>query len=157
MLAPGHTRARLPAAFKPEFARHARVIVDPLAEPRLPAVPSTDRVLVLGSGLTAYDIVSSLITAGHQGPIDVVSRKGLRPRRQQPRVPGQKSRLAMERAADPPAPFIVGAGNPPKVRALLRALRQRIREVEAMGKTWDRTVSPLARYGHAGVAQYSYR
>jgi uncharacterized NAD(P)/FAD-binding protein YdhS len=137
VLALGHTRARLPAAFKPEFARHARVIVDPLGEPRLPALPSTDRVLVLGSGLTAYDIVSSLLTASHRGPIDVVSRKGLRPRRQQPRVPGQPLRLAMERVADPPEPFIVGAGNPPKVRALVRALRQRIREVERTGKTWD--------------------
>lgn len=137
VLATGHTRARLPAAFKPEFAHHARVIVDPLGAPRLPAVPSPERVLVLGSGLTAYDIVSSLITAGHRGPIDVVSRKGLRPRRQQPRVPGQKARLAMERCADPPEPFIVGAGNPPTVRALLRALRQRIREVESMGQTWD--------------------
>ena len=57
VLAPGHTRARLPAAFKPDFARHARVIVDPLGAPRLPAVPSTERVLVLGSGLTAYDII----------------------------------------------------------------------------------------------------
>jgi uncharacterized NAD(P)/FAD-binding protein YdhS len=137
VLATGHTRARLPAAFKAEFARHARVILDPLAEPRLPAVPSTDRVLVLGSGLTAYDIVSSLITAGHRGAIDVVSRKGLRPRRQQPRIPGQKQRLAMERVADPPEPFIVKAGNPPTVRALTRALRERIRDVEQTGKTWD--------------------
>ena len=81
VLAPGHTRARLPAAFRPEFTRHARVLVDPLAAPRLPAVASMERILVLGSGLTAYDIISSLIVAGHRGPIAVVSRKGLRPRR----------------------------------------------------------------------------
>ena len=112
--------------------------VDPLAAPRLPAVPSTERVLVLGSGLTAYDIVSSLIAAGHRGPIDVVSRKGLRPRRQQPRVRGQAPQPSvLERVSAPPEPFIVGAGNPPTVRALLRAVRLRIREVEAAGKTWD--------------------
>jgi uncharacterized NAD(P)/FAD-binding protein YdhS len=82
VLAPGHASARLPAIFGQGFTQHARVIVDPLSSPRLPAVPSADRVLVLGSGLTAYDIVSSLISAGHRGSIDVVSRKGLRPRRQ---------------------------------------------------------------------------
>ena len=137
ILAPGHTRARLPAAFKPDFTRHSRVIVDPLAAPRLPAVPSTERVLVLGSGLTAYDIISSLIVAGHRGRIDVVSRKGLRPRRQPPRVPGEVSPPWLERVAGPPEPFISGAGTPPTVRALTRALRQRIREVERTGNTWD--------------------
>jgi uncharacterized NAD(P)/FAD-binding protein YdhS len=137
VLAPGHTRARLPATFKPDFTRHARVIVDPLAAPRLPAVPSMERVLVLGSGLTAYDIISSLIVAGHRGPIDVVSRKGLRPRRQQPRLPGETPPPWLERVAGPPEPFILGAGNPPTLRALTRALRQRIREVEQTGKTWD--------------------
>ena len=137
VLAPGHTRARLPAEFKPELDHHARVLVDPLAAPRLPALPSTERVLVLGSGLTAYDIVSSLIATGHRGPIDVVSRKGLRPRRQQPRVRGQAPPSVLERVSAPPEPFIVGAGNPPTVRALLRAVRLRIREVEAAGKTWD--------------------
>jgi uncharacterized NAD(P)/FAD-binding protein YdhS len=137
VLAAGHTRARLAAIFKRELSRHARVIVDPLSSPRLPEVPPTDRVLVLGSGLTAYDIISSLITAGHLGPIDVVSRKGLRPRRQQPRRPGETPLPWLGRVAGPPAPFILGAGNPPTARAPLRALRQRIREVEQAGQTWD--------------------
>jgi uncharacterized NAD(P)/FAD-binding protein YdhS len=137
VLAPGHTRARLPATFRSEFSRHERVIVDPLAAARLPAVASAERVLVLGSGLTAYDVISTLITAGHQGPIDIVSRKGLRPRRQVPPVSGQTPRPMIERCAATPEPFILEAGNPPTVRALLRALRQRIREVEGTGKTWD--------------------
>jgi len=137
VLAAGHTRARLPPTFKPDFARHARVIVDPLGAPRLPSVPSTERVLVLGSGLTAYDIISSLIVAGHRGPIDVVSRKGLRPRRQAPRVPGETAPPWLERTAGPPEPFILGAGNPPTVRSLTRALRQRIRELQQTGRTWD--------------------
>lgn len=137
VLAPGHTRARLPAAFSPDFSRHARVIVDPLGAPRLPSLPSTDRVLVLGSGLTAYDIISTLVVAGHRGPVDVVSRKGLRPRRQQPRVPGETRPPWLECVAGPPEPFILRAGNPPTVRALTRALRERIRQVEQTGRTWD--------------------
>lgn len=137
VLAPGHTRARLPSNFTPDFNRHKRVIVDPLGAPRLPAVPPADRVLVLGGGLTAYDIVSTLIVAGHRGPIDVVSRKGLRPRRQQPRVPGETPPPWLERTVGPPEPFVSEAGNPPTVLALTRALRRRIREVEEAGGTWD--------------------
>ena len=139
VLATGHTRARLPAPFAADHARHARVIVDPLAAARLPAVPADDRVLVLGSGLTAYDIVSTLLAAGHRGAIDVVSRRGLRPRPQRPPpAPGLAPPPPMlERVAAAPEAFIRGACNPPTVRALLRALRRRIDEVTRAGDTWD--------------------
>ncbi len=139
VLAPGHTRARLPATFGAEFASHARIVVDPLAAPRLPAVPSAERVLVLGSGLTSYDIVSSLLVAGHRGPIDVVSRRGLRPKPQRPPpAPGQPPPPPMlERVGAPPQPFLLGAGSPPTVRALLHAVRERIREVGRAGESWD--------------------
>ena len=139
VLAPGHTRARLPAPFAADHARHARVIADPLAAARLPAVPADDRVLVLGSGLTAYDIVSTLLAAGHRGAIDVVSRRGLRPRPQRPPpVPGLAPLPPMlERVAATPEAFILGAGDPPKLRSLLRALRRRIAAAAAAGESWD--------------------
>lgn len=139
VLAPGHTRARLPATFGPEWRDHARVLADPLAAPHLPPLPAHERVLVLGSGLTAYDIVSSLLTAGHRGPIDVVSRRGLRPQPQRPPpAPGQAPPPPMlERVAAPPQPFLRAAGTPPTVRALLHALRGQIRAAARAGESWD--------------------
>lgn len=145
VLAPGHTRARLPASFGAEYANHARVIVDPLAAPRLAVVPPAERVLVLGSGLTSYDIVSTLVVGGHRGPIDVVSRRGLRPKPQRPPPPpGQPPWPPMlERLSAPPEPFLLRAGSPPTVRALLHAVRQRIREVGRAGETWDESFDHL--------------
>ncbi len=145
VLAPGHTRARLPASFGAGCADHAGVIVDPLAASRLPAVAADDRVLVLGGGLTAYDIVSTLLTAGHRGPIEVVSRRGLRPQPQRPPpAPGQAPLPPMlERLAAPPDAFIRAAGNPPTVRALLAALRRQIRAVGRGGESWDASFDHL--------------
>ena len=139
VLAPGHTRARLPSSFGAGLADHTRMIVDPLATAQLQAVAPDERVLVLGSGLTAYDIVSTLLCAGHRGPIDVVSRRGLRPQPQRaPPAPGAAPLPPMlERLAAPPDAFIRAAGNPPTVRALLHALRRQIRTVERAGESWD--------------------
>ena len=145
VLAPGHTRARLPANFGAGFAEHERVIVDPLATARLPAVAPDERVLVLGSGLTAYDILSTLLCAGHRGPIEVVSRRGLRPQAQRPPpAPGMPPLPPMlERLAAPPDPFIRATGSPPTVRALLRALRRQIRAVARDGESWDASFDHL--------------
>ncbi|HEX7819103.1 MAG TPA: FAD/NAD(P)-binding protein [Sphingobium sp.] len=43
-----------------------------------------DRVLLIGSGLTAIDIVLSLESAGYRGTIHALSRRGLRPRAHAP-------------------------------------------------------------------------
>ena len=139
VIACGHTRARLPAALDEALSRHSRVIVDPLDMPRLPAVPQGDRVLVVGSSLTAYDAVSTLLAAGHRGTIEVVSRRGLRPRPQRPPpAPGEAPLPPMlERIADEPEAFVRAAGPHPTVRALLRSLRGRIAALERAGGTWD--------------------
>ena len=139
VLACGHTRARLPALLAVALSGHPRVIVDPLEMPRLPAVPKGDRVLVMGSSLTAYDAVSTLLAAGHRGAIDVVSRRGLRPRPQRPPpAPGEAPLPPMlERTAAEPEAFIRAAGPDPTVRALLRSLRSRIVVLERAGGTWD--------------------
>ncbi len=139
VLACGHARARLPANFASGLSDHPRVIADPLAAPRLPAVPATDRVLIVGSGLTAYDAASTLLSAGHHGAIDMVSRRGLRPRPQRPPpAPGVPPAPPMlERVAAQPEQFILDVGHPATVRALLRAVRRRIREAGREGKTWD--------------------
>lgn len=149
ILACGHTRARLPAPFAAGLLTHPRLIADPLSSPRLPVVPADDRVLVLGSSLTAYDAVSTLLSAGHRGRIDIVSRRGLRPRPQRPPPAAGAAPLApmLERAGLPPEAFIRNAMqppmHPPTVRKLLRALRTEIRAQARTGVAWDHTFDHL--------------
>ncbi|ARX85515.1 putative pyridine nucleotide-disulfide oxidoreductase [Streptomyces alboflavus] len=50
----------------------------PLAR-TLPQVPPGGRVAVIGSGLTAVDVVVSLAAHGHTGPITLLSRSGVLP------------------------------------------------------------------------------
>ncbi|PZG29961.1 hypothetical protein C1I98_31540 [Spongiactinospora gelatinilytica] len=50
----------------------------PLARTLAP-IPADARVAVLGSGLTAVDVVVSLAARGHTGPITMLSRSGLLP------------------------------------------------------------------------------
>jgi uncharacterized NAD(P)/FAD-binding protein YdhS len=54
----------------------------PLAR-TLAGVPADARVAVIGSGLTAVDIVAALVARGHAGPITLLSRQGLLPDVQQ--------------------------------------------------------------------------
>jgi len=61
-----------------------QLVNDPWALAR-PEVPPDARVLLLGSGLTAYDVVLGLLDRGHRGPVVMLSRRGLlpQPHRQQ--------------------------------------------------------------------------
>lgn len=139
LVATGNALPRLPAEFRQLAESNPRVIAVPTDLQRVRGIPKTARVLLLGSGLTAMDILSTLVRSGHEGPITSISRKGLRPASQRPPPPGAtvatKFNLA-ERIDAPVAPFLRKAGDPPTVRKLMRALRDRIREVEAGGDVW---------------------
>ena len=63
------------------FANDPRYLPNPWADGALDRIKPEDRVLLLGSGLTAVDVIASLDTAGHRGEIVALSRRGLIPRR----------------------------------------------------------------------------
>jgi len=146
IVATGNPLPRLQAPFAPSLAGHPSVIENPLDPAWLGHVDSLARVLVVGSGLTALDIVSTLVRAGHRGGIVVMSRRGLRPRPQPPVVdPGDGSappRPLDRIMGDVPA-FLLSAAAPPTLRAWVRALRERIREVEAGGESWHKGFDEL--------------
>ena len=93
------------------------------------------RVLVIGSGLSMVDKVLSLLDAGHQGPIHVVSRRGLMPQAHGAHHPLQLS------TADIP----LGAS----VHYLTRWLRQLVRTHQARGGDWRDVMDGLRPHNQA--------
>ncbi|NIC43765.1 FAD/NAD(P)-binding protein [Aquabacterium sp. A08] len=137
LLATGNAVPRLQRPLDQCLERHPAVIANPLETWRLAGIPVEARVLVIGSGLTALDVLSTLRRQGHQAPVVVLSRRGLRPRAQAPHnVPMEQptGRQLLDRVLNQPPAFITQA--PPTLRAWLKALRVRIREDAALGRSW---------------------
>ncbi|MCW0199184.1 FAD/NAD(P)-binding protein [Sphingopyxis sp.] len=58
-----------------------RYIGDPWASAFEEGLDKAAAVLVIGTGLTAVDVILRLVSHGHEGPITALSRRGLRPHR----------------------------------------------------------------------------
>ncbi len=113
-----------PALLRPllPFANHSKLVADVTVPAALHAIEPDDRVLILGNGLTAADVVASLEKRGHRGTILSVSRRGLRSRGHAPAVQ---------------EPFGDFSSQPStRASALLHNIRRSIREAEAKGLTW---------------------
>lgn len=76
----GHAVPALPCRLGPGVAACRRFVPDPWAPGALAALGREASILVVGTGLTMADVVSSLCAAGHAGPITAVSRRGLLPK-----------------------------------------------------------------------------
>lgn len=76
VLAVSHTAPDLPAV----FSGLGNVIANPWHVPALREIPARARVLIVGTGLTACDVVASLLAQNHLGPITALSRHGMLPR-----------------------------------------------------------------------------
>lgn len=79
VIASSHPAPGLPGPLRP-YADHPHVIADALRPRALDHVGADERVLIIGAGLTALDVVASLDARGARGKITLVSRRGLRPR-----------------------------------------------------------------------------
>lgn len=138
VLATGNAEPRLQAPLNPALARHPGVIENPLVTARLLGIARDARVLIIGSGLTSLDVVSTLQRQGHTGGIVVVSRRGLRPRAQ-PLANGMAvhpvGRQNLDRLLGPAPAFLTQVK--PELRTWIRALRAEIREALARGDNWN--------------------
>jgi uncharacterized NAD(P)/FAD-binding protein YdhS len=76
----GHV-PRTPCSVLKGAASHPRFIANPWASGSLSAVRRSDSVLIVGTGLTMVDVIATLATAGHQGPIVAISQRGLLPQK----------------------------------------------------------------------------
>lgn len=136
LLATGNALPRLPAPLDPALAAHPAVIENPLVSARLKGIAPTARVLVLGSGLTALDVVCTLQAQQHRGSVLLLSRRGLRPRPQPPTppLPPPTGRQLLDRVLGPAPDFLLQA--PPTLRAWLKAYRAQVRADQAGGGDW---------------------
>jgi uncharacterized NAD(P)/FAD-binding protein YdhS len=91
-------------------------------------------VLLVGSGLTAIDVVVALNECGFKGVIHLVSRRGLWPRVHAPHPPPLRTIWEGETFGS--------------LRVLLRALRREVQWAEANGGNWRAVVDSLRPYAN---------
>lgn len=101
-------------------------IIDAWDECSLATMPQNGRLLVLGAGLTALDVMSMLHTRNFQGSVTIMSRRGLLPR---------------PHLADvaPVRPLEEGmmADCPRDLRQMIKFVREVVREAMGRGETWQ--------------------
>ncbi|OWV69151.1 hydroxyacylglutathione hydrolase [Rhizobium sp. R339] len=124
--APGRLAARLGA--------HPRFIADTTRPGALEVIRPHDRVLVIGNGLTAADVIASLTQRGHAGPITAISRRGLRSRGHAP-VPQQLFGDFLSHAAH-------------SAVSLLAAIRSAIDAAKGEGISWHGVIDQVRAQGH---------
>lgn len=125
--------ARLPALAALEG--DARLVPDAMAPGALDSIGLTERVLVVGAGLTASDIAATLLRRGFAGQVTLVSRHGWRSK---PHGPTQAETEAD--FAHRPAPTAL---------ALMQTVRQAVAADQARGLTWHATFDRLRAQGPA--------
>jgi len=116
-------------------AEGACLVPDVWGPQALDAVATDASVLVLGTGATAIDAVLDLAERGHQGPVTMVSRRGLLPRVDVPPAP----------YPDFFDPALASQG----LRAVVRRLREEVRAGAARGAAWQHVVDAFRV--HAGA------
>ncbi|MBH0238932.1 FAD/NAD(P)-binding protein [Methylobrevis albus] len=135
VIATSHPPPAAPAPLAAALHDHPRFVADPTRPGALAAIRPDDRVLVVGNGLTAADIIASLGARGHRGPIVAVSRRGLR------------SRGHAARPAEPRGDFVTAPST--SARALLARVRAEVAQADAAGSSWHAVFDALRLQGGA--------
>jgi uncharacterized NAD(P)/FAD-binding protein YdhS len=127
VLAPGLPPARAPWRAVDQGVARGLLLQDPWDQGALDAVPPGGDVVLVGSGLTAIDMVMGLRRRGHRGKITLISRGG---------------RLPLPHAASHGSPIVfdpaeLSRGVLPAFRAVRRAARELLREDHAWQAALD--------------------
>jgi uncharacterized NAD(P)/FAD-binding protein YdhS len=131
VLALGHRPPQEPAGWDGPVPS-CGYIADPWAPGALAGLSADDPIAVIGTGLTAVDLIVEARANGHRGTIHAISRHGLLPCRH-PASPA------------PPRPHfaVPGPGAPPTARALLRRVRSEAVTCQVEGGDWRSVVDAL--------------
>jgi uncharacterized NAD(P)/FAD-binding protein YdhS len=111
------------------FHRNPRYLSDPWSPETLRKISRNDDILILGSGLTALDLIVSLDPVKSRGVIHVISRRGLFP---QP-----------HRRYQPQPSWFTGRDFPANVRDLVHLVRSDVRQAAAAGVDWRAVIDAL--------------
>ncbi len=131
-IATTHPEARLPAELD-AWRDDPRLIAHPLIDGALDGVGRDERVLIVGAGLTAADLVAGLDARGHRGPVTMISRRGLRSRGH-PQTPF-------------PAEGDFVAEPARTATALLARIRDAVAQANAAGRSWHSVFDTLRVQG----------
>lgn len=134
VLAVTHPKPSLPRALV-EWTEDARLIADPTAPGALDRIELTDRVLMIGAGLTASDIGATLLRRGFAGQVRMISRHGWRSKTHGP----SQAETAADFARHPERTAL----------ALLQTVRHAVRQDAAQGLTWHAVFDRLRAQGPA--------
>lgn len=87
VLATGNLPPHDPPGLEPALIATDHYVADPWRADAFATIAPSDRVLLVGTGLTAVDVMLGLDRRGHHGPLLAISRRGLRPRAHAERGP----------------------------------------------------------------------
>jgi uncharacterized NAD(P)/FAD-binding protein YdhS len=132
VIATSHPSPSTPADLA-TLSGHPRFVADSTLAGALDVIRPDDRLLVVGNGLTAADVVASLKRSGHRGTITSVSRRGLRSRGHAP---------------GPQEPFGEFEAVPAhSATQLLRNIRHTIQDAKLSGLTWHAVLDNVRGHG----------
>ena len=135
-------RPAIPRVFDGVLAGHPSFFPDPWDGERLASIRPDGSVLVVGIAQTASDVMASLIVRGQTGPIQAVSRRGLRPVTRPADAPPPPEPIIV-RVNREPSPFVARHGRPRSALEALQALRKDIREHGRRGECWTQPFGDL--------------
>jgi uncharacterized NAD(P)/FAD-binding protein YdhS len=135
VLAVAHAAPTPPRAVEDALAGHPGYVRDPWQAGAFDTLRPTDRVLIVGTGLTMADIVASLDARGHVGEIIAISRRGLRSR-------GHPA-AQHDPFGDFTSPAILTAGD------LVRRIRATVAQAEQAGRSWHCVLDQVRLQGSA--------
>jgi len=118
-----------PVVADQRFHRSNHYLTDPWSSETLEKLSQTGDILILGSGLTALDLILSLNEMKQNGTIYVLSRHGYFPDRHARRAPYTLERFDLLRVH--------------KVRSLLRAVRNEVSLAERVNINWRSVIDAL--------------
>ncbi|MFP1908744.1 FAD/NAD(P)-binding protein [Lonsdalea quercina] len=133
VLAVSHPPPALPEILRP-WQTHPALVANPWLPGVLDTVEPTQRVGIMGTALTMADVVASLQTRGHRGPIVAFSRHGLLSR----------SNLSVDA---PPPPWSLSLPWPTTARGALAQARREVAAAAEQGIPWQAVMDEIRANG----------
>ena len=118
------------APWSSDSALADRLVANPWDDRWLARLAPEDRVVVVGSGLTAVDVLMSLQLHGHRGAVTVISLSG--------RLPPPH-----DESATPACRFLAPDRWPSTARGTVRMVREHVARAVREGSSWPRAMDAL--------------